>query len=114
MLSAGKRAPFRLSSHLYVCDKGRTPEPSKERLIFSLCQPHHMGCGGLPLLKQAKLFAFAAVAALLTACGGGNATAPPMPTQAIASSDENNDFALGLARGWFRPSCGAAGDDEAR
>ena len=64
-------------------------------------------------MKQAKLFAVAAIAALMTACSNGSATPPPMPSQ-HATSDENNDFALGLARGWFSPACATAGDDEAR
>ena len=45
-------------------------------------------------MKQTRLFAIAAVAALLTACNGGQATPPPMPGQRPAQADEREFTSL--------------------
>ena len=69
-------------------------------------------------MKHVKLFAGAAIAALLTACGGG-ATAPPVPSNQTQPQDglagqPTDDFRTALALGYIRPSCTAASDGQAR
>jgi subtilase family serine protease len=59
-------------------------------------------------LYKSKLFVVAGMAAMLTACQGGQATPPPPPSQVQSQSSDREvtDFQRGLALGHFQASCG--------